>query len=169
MRNLIIGGIEIPIDASHRLSQQYTEARAVNRVRMSDGTLKQQTSWDGKIITQISGSGILPIGLDGLDYKSAITIQCIAERRIASATNAISIPSGRRSDYAVEGEALVDGKWQSTPVSMTGDTATLTTVAGATQYQTIYWPEIICFVDPPELNRDARTSSYTWRIDAEEI
>ena len=169
MRNLIIGGVEIPIDASHQLNQAYSEIRAVNRVRMSDGSLKQQSSWSGKILTQISGSGRLPIGLDGLDYLAEITIKCVAERRIASTVNAISVPSGRRSDYAVQGEALVNGKWQSTPVSMSGDTATLTTVVGATQYQAIYWPEIVCFVDPPDLNRDARRSVYSWSLKAEEI
>ena len=111
----------------------------------------------------------MPAGLQELDYTNAITIKCIAERAVTSATNVISVPAQRRADYGVEGRALLSGVWQSTPVSLVGDTATLTTVAGATQYQAIYWPELVCFADPPAEQRNARNNGYGWSITAEEV
>lgn len=169
MRNLVIGGLEIPVSASHTLNQSYEPIQAVNRVRMMDGTLIQQSSWSGKLLTSIDGSGIIPVGLQSLDYSSAITIKCVAERAVTSASNVIDIPSARRSDYAPEGRALVGGKWQSTPVAMAGDTATLTAVAGASQYQAIYWPELVCYCNPPSESRGARDSSYGWSLDGEQV
>lgn len=169
MRNLIIGGIEIPLKAAHQLTQEYAPVRAVNRLRMSDGTLVQQSAWSGKLVTNISGAGNMPDGLESLDYLSAIIIKCVAERAVLSASNSMSIPSARRVDYGVEGKALVAGTWVTTAVSMTGDTATLTVIATATQYQAIYWPELTCFINPPNSSRNARNSTYQWNIEAEEI
>jgi hypothetical protein len=169
MRYLIIGGIEVPLKASYGLSQDYEPVQAVNRPRMMDGSLKQQTAWSGKLKTVISGNGNMPPGIDTLDYSSAITIQCIAEQAVSSVSNLISVPSARRADYGVEGRALVAGVWQSTPVSLSVDTATLTIVPGATLYQAVYWPELVCYCDPPSQKRNARTSSYSWQIQAEEI
>lgn len=169
MRTLVINGLAIALPSALQLEQEYNPVQAVSRIRMSDGSLQQQVAWHGKISTQISGSGVMPLGLQGLDYLSPVTIQCIAERIIISASTMISIPSARRSDYPVEGKALVSGQWQTTAVSMAADTATLTAVAGATQYQAIYWPELVCLLDPPREGRNARQSAYDWSITAEEI
>ena len=169
MRALIVGGIEIPIRASHTLGQSYDPVQAVNRIRMMNGSLIQQQAWGDKLYTSIQCGGALPAGLQMLDYSQAITIKCVAERAVTSVSNVITIPSERRSDYAPEGRALVDGKWESTPAAMGGNTATLTTIAGATQYQAIYWPELICFCDPPSETRGARNADYGWSLEAEEI
>lgn len=169
MRTLEINGIEIPLKASHQLQQDYEPVQGVNRVRYMNGGLAQQTAWSGKTLTSISGVGNIPAGLQLIDYTNAITIKCMAERVVTSASNVISVPSARRADYGVEGRALLDGVWQSTPVSVGGDTATLTVVVGATAYQAIYWPEIVCFADPPTENRNLRTSDYSWSITAEEV
>jgi hypothetical protein len=169
MRVLVIGGIEIPLKSSHQLSQDFEPIQAVSRKRMADGSLKQQSAWSGKLLTSISGGGNIPAGIQALDFNDTIIIKSIAERVVTSASNVIGVPSNRRADYGVEGRALLDGQWQTTPVSLSVDTATLTTVAGATQYQAIYWPELTCYCDPPSETRDARTSTYQWRLEAEEI
>ena len=169
MRNLVIGGIEVPVKASHTLSQNYKPVQAVSRVRMGSGALKQQTSWADKLITDISASGLLPAGLQMLDYSQPITIKGVAERTVTSASNVITVPTARRADYGVEGRALVGDKWQITAVSMGGDIATLTIVASATAYQAIYWPELTCYCDPPTDNRNARAAVYSWDLVGEEI
>ena len=169
MRNLVIGGIEIPIRASEVITQSFEPIQSVSRLRMSDGALTQQTSWSGKLLTKISADGILPSGLQLLDYSQPIVIKSIAESAVLSASNIIDVPSARRGDYSVEGRALVDGKWVSTPVNVVGDTATLTVVASATQYQAIYWAELSCYCDPPTENRNARNSTYSWDFEGEEI
>jgi len=168
MKTLVIGGIEIPLQSSHTLGQTYNPVQAVARLRMMDGSLVQQTSWAGKLATSISGVGIMPAGLQMLDFSSTITIKCVAERVVSSASNVIIIPAARRTDYAPEGRALVDGVWQSTAVSMSTDEATLTIVAGATQYQAIYWPELICYCDPPSETRGARNADYGWTFTGEQ-
>lgn len=169
MRNLIIGGLEIPIRASHDLSQTYKPLKAVARTRMADGTLRQQESWTGKLRTTITARGIMFPGINELNYSQSVTIKCVAERTVLSASNVITVPSNRRADYGVEGRAFIDDQFVSTPVSLVDDEATLTVVAGATQYQAIYWPELICFLDPSDEDRDARKSIYNWSLEAEEI
>jgi len=169
MKVLVIGGIEIPQKSAHQLTQNYSPVQSVSRIRMGDGTLTQQSAWAGKTSTEISADGLIPAGINEIDYSQPVTIKCIAERVITSASNIIDIPIGRRADYGVEGRALLDGLWQTTPVSMSVDQATLTIVVGATQYQAIYWPELSCYLDPPNETRDTRTSAYGWTITAEEI
>lgn len=165
----MIGGIEIPIRSSHSLVQNYDPVQSVARLRMSGGNLVQQTAWSGKLSTQISADGVIPAGIQSLDYSQSIIIKCVAERTVASVSNVITVPSERRADYGVEGRALLDGVWQSTPVVMSVDEATLTVVVGATQYQAIYWPELVCFCDPPSETRNARTNDYGWSLTGEEI
>lgn len=169
MRSLIIGGIEIPIRASHVLSQSYTPIQATSRPRMADGTLKQQTSWGNKLETEISADGVMPAGLQSLDYSQSIIIKCVAERAISSGSNVITVPVARRADYGVEGRAIVGNTLVKTPVVMAGDVATLTTVAGATLYQAIYWPELVCFCDPQSETRGVRSADYGWTFKGEEI
>ena len=169
MRSLIIGGIEIPIRAAHSLTQSYTHAQAVARLRMSNGDLVQQSSWSGKLNTSIDADGLMPAGIHELDFLQGITIKCVADRAVSSASNVITVPTARRADYGVEGKALVADIWQSTPVSMATDVATLTIVAGATLYQAIYWPELICFCDPPAETRNARSGDYGWTLTGEQL
>lgn len=169
MRTLVIGGIEVPLRASYDLTQTYDPVPARSRNRMMNGSLKQQTSFKGLLETTISGTGDLPAGLNELDFDAQVTIKCIAERTHTSVSNVISVPSNRRSDYGVEGRALVGGVWQSTAVSMSVDTATLTVVPGATHYQAVWWPELVCYVDEPSETRDARKSRHAWSIKAYQI
>jgi len=168
-RKLYIGGIEIPLSASHTLGQSYAPVQAVNRPRMMDGTLLQQTSWSGKLRTVINGGGLMPAGLQTLDFTGSIIIKCIAERAISGTSNVFLVPAARRADYGVVGRALVSDVWQTTAVTMIGNQATLTVAAGATQYQAIYWPELVCFCDPPTETRGARNADYGWSLEGEEI
>ena len=159
----------MPLHASLKLSQRYSPVQAVNRLRMANGRLAQQSTWLGKLETVIEGQGVMPVGLQMLDYSQSIVIKCQAEQVVTSTGNVITVATARRDDYGVEGKALVNDRWQKTLVSMTGDVATLTTVTDATAYQAIYWPELVCFCDPPEQPRNLRTSDYSWTFKGEEI
>jgi len=169
MRTLIIGGIEVPLRSSHTLEQTYSPIQSTSKRRMSDGALSVQTAWSGKILTEINGSGQFPAGLQSLDYSGNLVVKCIAERTITSASNVIDVPAKRRSDYGVEGRALVGSAWQSTPVTMSTDEATLTAVADATAYQALYWPELTCSFDPPEESNRVRGTGNTWSLRGEEV
>ncbi|WP_430009978.1 hypothetical protein [Methylophaga lonarensis] len=168
-RKLIIGGIEILMPASFTLRQIYEPQQAVSRVRMMDGSLTQQTAWRDKLVTEISGDGIAPAGFQLIDWSQPVVIKCIAERAVSSASNVIAVHPSRRADYGVQGRALVGNRFVNTPVSMDGDEATLTPVANAIGYQAYYWPELICYADPPRETRGARNADYGWSLTAEEI
>lgn len=168
-RNLVIGGIEIVMPASFVLTQNYTPVQSVSRARMMDGGLTQQTAWRDKLITEISGDGIAPAGFQLIDWSQPVTIKCIAEEAISGLDNVFQVPTARRADYGVAGRALVGNRFVNTTVTMDGDTATLTPVAGALGYQAYYWPELICYADPPRRTRGARSADYGWVLEAEQI
>jgi len=145
---LIIGGIQIPTYAlSEEFSQTYEEIAGISSARMGDGSLVIQRAWPSaaanyKLSTTISGGGSLPAPLDGLNRGTSVEVECAEPRRIASTSNVITLPAGRRSGtYAPTGYALVDGLLVETPLALVGHVATLTVVAGAQHYQVRYWPK----------------------------
>lgn len=177
VRQLIIDGVTIPVYSSVELEQRYGKRRAAYRATMRSGVLKQRRIWPQTgafLTTTISGRGLIPAGIgeDGsIDYDNPIVISCVAPRSILSASNTIVLPAARRTDSGSlpYGRALVNDRWQNTPVSIITNTATLTAVAGASQYQCVYFPEITCFADPPSEDHPQRGPSYNWALTAEEI
>jgi len=170
IKALIIGGLEVPLLAALELQQDYEPIRATFRHRMGDGSLRQQTAWGGKIKTTISGRGHIPAGLQGLDYEQPLVLACVASRAITGMTNQLTLPAARRTDAPLLGRALlVDGRWQSTPVALVGDLATLDLVTGALQYQVLYLPEISVYAAPPHESKPRRGNDYAWTLTAEEI
>ena len=177
VRQLIIDGVTVPVYAMTEISQTYSKQRASYRSRMRNGDLKQRVIWPlsgAKLTTTISGNGIIPpgIGEDGLvDYDGSIVISCVGHRGITSASNVITLPAARRSDAGSEpyGRALTPGGWRETPLALVGDTATLTAVSGAPQYQAVYFPELTCFADPPSEEHPQHGPVFRWTLIAEEI
>lgn len=156
-----VNGIELTKAAADGLSQSYTETPKFV-VRTMDGTAKAQQVFR-KIETNISGSGYMLTGWEGLDFSSSVTLSCCEARTIGSLSNVITIPSARRSDVSPRGFAIVDGVRVSTPVNLVGDVATLTVVGGATQYIIGYYPEFSAFV---EITQNGRQS---WTLTAREV
>lgn len=169
MRELIVAGIAITIRESERLTQDYETLGATGALRMADGALKHRTAWHGKIKTVISGEGVTPSGLSGIDHTLNHNVKCIKERGVSSSSNVINVPSGRRADYGVEGLVHIGSKIVKTPVSLSGDTATLTPVTGAEIYQAIYWPEFTCKFEPVEESGRVRGARHTWRLIGEQV
>lgn len=168
-----LGGVAIPYEAHLNISQTYDVLQASTwpPVRMMNGDAKVQTAWGNKLTTVITGRGWLPAAWDGLDYTQPLLLKCAGGRTIGSASNAISIPSARRSEafYAPHGYAIVNGKQVESDVSMAGDTATVTVVSGATGYGVVYYPEITVYAKPNQAEIDLAGAEFGWRIEAEEI
>ena len=168
-----LGGVSIPYEAGFGINQTYDTLQASTwpPIRMSDGSAKVQTAWGNKLKTTITGKGWLPAAWSGLDYSQPMLLKCAGGRAIGSQSNAISIPSARRSEpfYEPSGYAVVNGKQIDSPVSMVGDTATVTTVANATAYGVIYYPQITVYAKPVESQTDLGGSTYGWIIEAEEV
>lgn len=169
--NLIVDGIEIPFDASHVINQKYTSIEASAIVEMSDGSAVKQTAWSGKTLIETSGTGRLPLPLSGVDYSAPVVLECVEPLTIRSASNSITLPSTRRSDVSSMGFAVVNGKAVHTSLSITGDTATLTAVAGAVSYEVLYWPKFtVLFLARPDEGGVSRSpNSRQWSFSARQV
>jgi hypothetical protein len=170
IRTLELGGVVIPLLAGVALEQTYEEIGGFAMLRMMSGAAVQQQHWT-RISTRIGGSGIVPPGLATLDFSQAMTLKCIASRSVCSASNVIALPASRRADYAPIGHAtLASGQHQPTAVSLVGNTATLTAVAGATGYLVLYWPQLSVVVTArPREQRDIASGRTSWELTAEEV
>lgn len=176
IRNLIIGGIEIPLYAlTDAFTQDYEELDGVNGMRMSDASMVIQCAWPAsvnyKLITTISGAGSLPAPLDGLMRRVAHEISCAQHRAISAVgNNIITLPAGRRADtgYVPVGFASVAGELVATPLALVGNVATLTVVAGAQHYQVRYWPKFTGMITHKSSGQPWQ-AARSWTLTVEEV
>jgi hypothetical protein len=172
VRQLIIGGLAVPVYASTEIAQTYVPVRGATSRRTAAGGNILRVGWDGKLRTIISGSGLIPAGLQTLDYSAALTLSCIQHRAVNSATNTITIPAARRTDAGSTpyGRALVGDVWVPTAVTgIVSNVATLTAVSGATQYQCVYFPELSVHAEPPTEDKPRHGPVFGWTLEAEEV
>lgn len=170
-KNIELGGIVIPFRAANGFDQQVEPIGASSLRRTINGTAIKQTAWAGKLRVTLQGDGWAPLGLQGLDYSAPLTLRCAIPEAIRSQVAAITLPAGRRSDpgYAPFGRAhLPGGAEVATPVSLVGDVATCTAVAGAIGYAVWYWPELIGYAEPPTRTGNAGRGEFGWQIVFEE-
>lgn len=167
--SLILGGVEIVLDAVGTLQQSYQPIGGSSLLRMQSGKGIKQTHWQ-KLSTTIQGDGWLPPGLMDLDYSQPLLLSCIAPRSVVGIGTALPLPAARRSDagYTPQGLALVGRQWVATAVSMSGDTANLTPVSGASRYQALYYPELTVYADEPQEEMDVTGAAHRWSLTAEE-
>jgi hypothetical protein len=146
------------IDALN-FTHTYESIGGYSTLRMMNGTALKQQNWQ-KLKVSISGNGGLPFGLNGLDYSKLITLKCGAPRAIVRPTNSFTLPSARRTDTGYEPVTfkLVEGFW--IPLAAAGT---------ATAYKQLYYPQISCFMDPPQESFFWEGSPPTsWSLTAEE-
>ena len=172
VRQLIIGGVTVPVYAMTEISQRYEPLQASHDRRTADGTLITRTLWSGKLRTVISGSGLIPPGLADLDFDSNMTLSCVAHRAITQAGNVFTLPAARRTDSGSTpyGRAAVGDAWVSTPVdSLVSNTLTLTAVTGATAYQAVWFPELTVKARLVSEDHPEHGQAFGWSVEAEEI
>ena len=161
-------------------SQDYSYQESSTLIRFMNGRGFKTSNWT-KLATSISGSGIMPIGIGQLDYSGEVLLRCGAPRSIMGTTNVIAMPPYRvdndavptttpeyREDdvYAPIARGWVDGFWEPTPVSISGNVATCTILVGATRYMVQYFPEIVVlFEDRPTESYDVNGDS-SWSLSA---
>lgn len=168
--NLIIGGVEIPFEASHAINQQYIPQEASNILTFSDGSSAKQTAWSGKTKIVTSGTGHIPLALSAIDFSAAVTMDCVDPIVINSASNIIALPAIRRTDVSSIGYAVVNGRAIKTSISVIGDTATLTPVPDATAYQALYFPRftVLLKTRPTQSSSTRTLNSRSWSFEAVE-
>lgn len=170
LRTLEIGALKLPLRARDELEQRYEEIGGRARLRFSDGTGLVQQAWS-RLRTTISGQGNVPPGLAMLDTVGTQTMKCIGKRSVAGGTS-ITLPAARRADAGSEPRAWAqvgDTGVVETALSIAGNLATLTPVAGAELYWVDYWPQLTVICDPVEETRDANGATTRWTLTAEEV
>lgn len=167
--DVTINGLPLPLRIGAEVQQTYEDFGGYAVLRLGAGAAIAQQSWR-KLRTTLSGTGITPPGLAGIDWTQPITLGCIAERSIQSATNVITIPAARRADAPPYGWAITAvGMLRSTPVSMAGNVATLTPVAGAIGYQVAWYPLLsMVAIGGPAVSFDAVGAVASWDLVCEE-
>lgn len=170
IRTLEIGGLQLPIGASHGIEQNIEPFGGSSLLRMMAGNGVKQTHWK-RLRVRISGNGVIPPGLQALDYSQPMTIKCAGVRSIVSASNIITLPAARRSDTGYEPYGLAQlprGDMVGTICNVVGNVATLAAVTGAIGYAACYWPQLTVFADEPTERVDVRRGARSWDLIAEE-
>lgn len=141
-------------------NQNYEVIGGASVIRMMQGSALKQTNWQ-KLKTTLSGSGGLPFGFGILDYSKQITISCAVPRSLVKATNTFTTPTNARSDTGYEPYVLkmVEGYW-----------LPLTSSGAASAYKQVYFPELVCFMDPPMESMDPDSNPpIAWSLTGEQI
>jgi len=163
---VMLGGIPL-VAHDGPPSQQYkvgAEGRA--RVRLSQGALVNMRHWSKTAIT-VSGTGWMGPGLDGLDFDQPLELRCTQPRAIRGAGTSFTLTSTSRPDVSPWALALVGADWVTTTVSVAGQVATVSPVAGAALYQVQWMPMFSVYVDREEA-MDASAATFDWTLTAEE-
>lgn len=174
IRNLIIGGIQIPLRAlTDGFAQDYEEIAGIGRLRLASGTLIPQRAWPAsgyKLRTVISAAGRLPAPLDALDRAAAHEISCARFRMVGGQSNILTLPAGRRLDagYAPQAFALLDGELVATGHTLVGHTAFVAAVSGAQHYQVRYWPRFTGLITHRAGGEPWRAAG-SWTLTVEEV
>jgi len=169
---LKIGSLEIQTLAALEIEQTYAPIGGEGIRRTIGGAGIKQRTWK-KTRISTSGSGWLPAGLDTLDTDAVMSLACITPRSVPAvlATRQATLPTTRRSDagHTPWGVAiLADGGAVKTPVTLTGNVATLDAVAGAVAYQAMYLPQYTVLAMRPTESGTRGDASYRWEITCEE-
>lgn len=157
---LIIAGREI-LPHSGRIVETVTAVDAGSTVRRTRSGNAVKSTHFVKYTGVISGSGFIPSGLSSIDYSLPILLKSTKLENDTGETNVFDLVGTLRDDFTPEGYALLDGMLISTPVTMSGNEATLDLVSGATRYEVRYFREYTIFAVPPEQSQD---TSHDWLL-----
>lgn len=161
---ITLGGIEIDRHAgAPELSEEAIGGETL--LRMSDGAGVAMTHWQ-KMAGSISGQGLMPPGLDGLDYSQPLELRSTQVNSMQGTGLVYTLPSTPRPDKAPWALALVDGRWRSTPCSTVDGVSTVTAVTGADAYQ-VWWMPVysVKAQRPPK----QQSTTHSWSIAWEEM
>jgi hypothetical protein len=165
-----LGAVRVPMTAALGLQQQFAPIGGSTVQRLGNGAAIKQTAWS-KLRVTLTCDGWVPPGLGGLNYDGPLLLKCGLPRSIASTATSVTLPSARRTDsgYLPFARAHLPGREAETPVSVTGNTATLTAVTGAQAYTVWYYPQLSVVCDMPTETFDGAGAAVSWELTAEEV
>lgn len=167
--SLTLDGLTLPLHAAGEIQQAYEQFGGFGTLRLGLGATVHQEVWR-KLRTTLTASGLIPPGLDAIDWTTTHTLGCVAPRTIQEADNVITLPAARRTDAAPFGFALdANGLLRPVAVALAGHVATLTAVAGAEGYQVLYYPLLTIRAPAgPRCSYDAAGAVASWELACEE-
>lgn len=165
---LVLGGVAIT-PSSGPVRQRYEPFGGSSELRMTDGTGYKQTHWRKTRISS-GGSGPLDPALEQLDYSRPMELWCVKPISVSGTALAYELPplNKRRPDVAPWAWALVGERWIETPLSLSGDIATLDAVAGASSYRVSWLPRYVVLTDGVVSDFDESRALYDWSFEARE-
>jgi hypothetical protein len=165
MPQVILGGIPVTLETGEP-QHLYSYAGGRTDVRLSKGKPVAMRSFTKRLIT-ISGSGWVSTGLDSLNWDEYQVLQCSAPLRVSGSSVSLTITADSRPDEPVLAQALVDGHWVFTPVTMTGRVGQITPVTGATMYTLTWYPQFTVLCEPPD--EGYGSGAVDWQITCSEV
>jgi hypothetical protein len=165
-----VGETVIEIPQSLRFTQTYSPFGNIHITRTMDGKALCQYSWT-KLKTSLSGEGGVPSGLAHIPWRTPQELHCAAPQSLSSASNTFTLPRPFRTldGAAPTAMAFVGGVWKNAPVTLSGQTASVTPINGARLYMVVYYPILTVSLSPPQEVYDRTQSWFSWRIEAEEV
>ncbi len=169
MKLLKIGSFELPVYAGLDLAQRYEPMGGETILRAVSGRGIKQMTWAKTRVTT-SGGGWVPSGLETLDFTAQHSLYCVVAQTVPAvlATRQATLPTTRRSDTGHIPYGLAElpgGQTVESQVTMAGNVATVTAVAGAVRYQVGYYPLLTCWVMRPTRSGP----EPAWELIAEEV
>lgn len=158
---IMLGGVELVLHSGAPV-ETLEPVGGSSLHRMSDGSLIKQTLWS-KLQGTISGQGWMPPGLAGLDYSLPLELRSTKVEAIGGTGLVYTLTSTPRPDFAPWGLALVGREWVPTTCSVDDGVATLTALAGATQYRACWLPVFSVFCERPSENQDSSGNTHSWQ------
>jgi hypothetical protein len=170
MVEVMLGGIPIaPLASGGFPDHSYDQdEEGVAEGRRSGGALVVMVHFRKALIT-ISGSGLMGLGFDGLDYEQPLELRCTAARTLSTASLSGVIPGTVRPDQAPWATARVGNREIPTPVDMVGNSFTITPVAGALGYRVSWMPSFMVRCRPPVEAIQQGAFPYSWTFTAREV
>lgn len=160
--SLVIDGIHFGDIEADQIKQTYSAVPAgVSRRRLASGTLLVQSTHAEKLLTTITGIGVLPPGLGALAIDQTMTLKCVGYRTVSSTlyTMASSLPS-KRADVPVIYSAWISGVL--VPWDGSSDVS-------AAVYRATYVPEITAALTDRRTDGQYLGDEWNWSLTFEEV
>lgn len=164
---LMLGGIEILPYAGAPVLTEGKLGGGTGMVRLSGGTAVKMERYS-KRFGSISGSGLVPSGLDGLAFSGPLELRTTKVRIVQGAGLEYELPCTPRPDLPPWAYALVDGRLRRAACSTLDGVTTVTAVDGATQYQVWFMPVYSVMATPPDETQDHVSRTHSWSLSWEE-
>lgn len=167
-RSLKFGSFELPVHAAINLDTQYTPKHNRAYLTLANGDEIVRKTFSGLYYVDVSGNGIIPSGLNGLDFDAPMTVGFTKAMELSTTSTSVVLPAKRRSDSGSEPFAKAisaSGKIIDVDMTLSTNTVTITPPSGVTvsQYVVYYFPELYGWVEEP-VQSGGRGNDYSWSI-----